>query len=70
MVGRLADGVDEGAAVQACRARGLAVASVGAYYAGPPRMTGLVMGFASTPTALAAHTARRLEAALQLSLRP
>ncbi len=65
MVGRLADGVDEAAAVQACRARGLAVVPLGAYYAGRPRMTGLVMGFAGTPTALAAHTARRLEAALQ-----
>jgi hypothetical protein len=28
-------------------------------------MAGLVMGFAGTPTALAAHAARRLEAALQ-----
>jgi GntR family transcriptional regulator/MocR family aminotransferase len=65
MVGRLADGVDEAAAVQACRARGLAVVPLGAYYAGRPRMTGLVMGFAGTPTALAAHTARQLEAALQ-----
>jgi hypothetical protein len=27
-------------------------------------MTGLVMGFAGTPAALAAHTARRLQAAL------
>jgi DNA-binding transcriptional MocR family regulator len=65
MVGRLADGADEAAAVRACRARGLAVGPLGAYYAAEPRMTGLVMGFAGTPTALAAHTARRLEAALQ-----
>ena len=65
MVGRLPDGIDEAAAVQACRARGLAVSPLGAYYAGPPRMTGLVMGFAGTPAALAADTARRLEAALR-----
>jgi GntR family transcriptional regulator/MocR family aminotransferase len=65
MVGRLADAVDEAAAVQACRARGLAVAPLAAYYAGPPRMTGLVMGFAGTPAALATHTARRLQAALR-----
>ena len=65
MVGRLSDGMDEAAAVQACRARGLAVSPLGAYYAGPPRMTGLVMGFAGTPTALATDTARRLEAALR-----
>jgi GntR family transcriptional regulator/MocR family aminotransferase len=70
MVGRLSDAADEASAVQACRARGLAVAPLGSYYAGAPRMTGLVMGFAGTPTALAAHTARRLEAALQSALRP
>jgi DNA-binding transcriptional MocR family regulator len=64
MVGRLPDGVDERAAVEACHARGLAVSPLAAYYAGPPRMTGLVMGFSGTPTALAADTARRLEAAL------
>jgi len=36
-----------------------------AYYLGPPRMAGLVMGFACTPEALAADTAKRLEAALR-----
>ena len=40
MVGRLPDGIDEAAAVRACRARGLAVSPLGAYYAGPPRMAG------------------------------
>ena len=65
MVGRLPDGTDEAGAVAACRARGLAVSPLGAYYAGPPRMTGLIMGFAGTPAALAADTARRLEAALR-----
>jgi len=65
MVGRLADGADEAGAVAACRARGLVVSPLGAYYAGPPRMTGLIMGFAGTPAALAADTARRLEGALR-----
>ena len=65
MVTRLPDTVDEAAAVQACRSRGLSVSPLKAYYAGPPRMTGLVMGFAGTPEALAADTARRLEAALR-----
>jgi GntR family transcriptional regulator/MocR family aminotransferase len=65
MVTRLPEGVDEAAAVQACRSRSLAVSPLGAYYAGTPRMPGLVMGFAGTPEALAADTARRLEAALR-----
>lgn len=65
MVGRLAEGVDEAEAVQACRGRGLAVSPLAAYYAGPPRMAGLIMGFAATPAALAADCARRLEAALR-----
>ncbi|MBN8897449.1 MAG: hypothetical protein J0H35_04560, partial [Rhodospirillales bacterium] len=65
MVARLANGLDEAAAVRACRTRGLAVAPLHAYYAGPPRMAGLVMGFAGTPSALATDTAKRLEAALR-----
>jgi GntR family transcriptional regulator/MocR family aminotransferase len=65
MVGRLPEGTEETAAVQACHGRGLAVSPLGAYYAGTPRMSGLVMGFAGTPEALAADTARRLEAALR-----
>jgi GntR family transcriptional regulator/MocR family aminotransferase len=65
MVSRLPDGVDEAMAVRVCRSRGLAVAPLGAYYAGTPRMSGLVMGFAGTPEALAADAARRLEAALR-----
>lgn len=64
MVARLPDGFDEAAAVAACRTRGLAVAPLRAYYAGPPRMDGLVMGFAGTPAALATDTAKRLEAAI------
>ena len=68
MVGRLPDGADEAAAVNACRALGLAVSPLGAYYAGAPRMAGLVMGFAGTPSALAADTARRLESALRAAM--
>ncbi|HLJ04863.1 MAG TPA: PLP-dependent aminotransferase family protein, partial [Acetobacteraceae bacterium] len=65
MVTKLPEGVDEAAIVQACRGRGLAVSPLGAYYAGMPRMVGLVMGFAGTPAALAADTARRLEGAVR-----
>jgi GntR family transcriptional regulator / MocR family aminotransferase len=64
MVARLPDGLDEAAAVRACRARDLAVSPLRAYYAGVPRMSGLVIGFAATPVAMAAEVARRLEAAL------
>jgi DNA-binding transcriptional MocR family regulator len=64
MVARLPDGIEEAAAVRACRARDLAVAPLRAYYAGAPRMAGLVIGFAATPIAMAAEVARRLEAAL------
>ena len=65
MVARLPDGMDEAAAVRACRARELAVAPLRAYYAGPPRMTGIVLGFSGTPIPLAADAARRLGAALK-----
>ena len=65
MVTRLPEGVDEAATVQACHSRGLAVSPLGAYYAGTPRMVGLVMGFAGTPEALAADTSRRLEGAVR-----
>jgi GntR family transcriptional regulator / MocR family aminotransferase len=64
MVARLADGVDENAAVRACRTRELAVSPLRAYYSGTPRMNGLVIGFAATPTAMANEAAKRLEAAL------
>ena len=65
MVVRLPDGVDEAAMLRAARARGLAVAPLRAYYAGPPRMAGLVLGFAGTPVSLAAEAARQLGAALR-----
>lgn len=64
MVARLPDGSDEAAVVRACRASGLAVAPLRAYYAGDPRMKGLVLGFAANPTAMAADCARRLELAV------
>ena len=70
MVARLPEGADETAVVQACRSRDLAVAPLRAYYAGVPRISGLVMGFAATPAPLAADTARRLEAALRATLPP
>jgi GntR family transcriptional regulator/MocR family aminotransferase len=65
MVARLDDDANEAAAVRACAARDLAVAPLAAYFSGPPRMKGLVIGFAATPVAMAAEVARRLEAALQ-----
>ncbi|HEY1931640.1 MAG TPA: PLP-dependent aminotransferase family protein [Acetobacteraceae bacterium] len=65
MVARLPDGMDEAAALRACRDRGLAVVPLRAYYAGPPRMTGLVLGFAGTPVSVAGDAARRLAAALR-----
>jgi GntR family transcriptional regulator/MocR family aminotransferase len=64
MVIRLADDIDEGAAVRACHARQLAVSPLRSYYVGTARMKGLVIGFAATPTAMANEASRRLEAAL------
>ena len=64
MVARLRQDLDEAAAVRACRARDLAVAPLRAYYAGTPRMNGLVIGFAATPVGMATDVARRLEGAL------
>jgi GntR family transcriptional regulator/MocR family aminotransferase len=67
LVVRLDGGVDEQAVLLAARARGLAVSPLGAYFSGAARMTGLVLGFATTPTAVAADAARRLAAALRAS---
>jgi GntR family transcriptional regulator/MocR family aminotransferase len=64
MVARLDDAMDEAAAVRACAARDLSVSPLHAYYAGPPRMQGLVIGFAATPAAMANDVAKRFEAAL------
>jgi GntR family transcriptional regulator/MocR family aminotransferase len=57
-------GTDAPQVVQAARARGLTVASLAAYYADSDSMAGLVVGFATTPTALAADAARRLAASI------
>ena len=65
MVATLPAGINETKVVNACRARGLAVAPLAAYYVAAPRMTGLVLGFAATPAALAADAARRLAAAIR-----
>ena len=54
---------DETTLVAAARARGLAISPLGAYFLGPPRLNGVVLGFATTPTAMAADAARRLAAA-------
>ncbi|HEX3350278.1 MAG TPA: PLP-dependent aminotransferase family protein [Acetobacteraceae bacterium] len=64
MVATLPDRFDEAAVVRACRVRGLAVAPLAAYYNGTPAMKGLVLGFATTPPALAADAARRIASAL------
>ncbi len=61
----LPDDADEAAIVRAARARGLSVSPLAAYYVGAPRRRGLVIGFASTPVALAADAARRLGAAFR-----
>jgi GntR family transcriptional regulator/MocR family aminotransferase len=65
MVFRLPDGADETAITAAARARGLSVAPLGAYFAGPPRLSGVVAGFAATPPPLAADAARRLSASIR-----
>jgi GntR family transcriptional regulator / MocR family aminotransferase len=69
MVAQLPDDMDEATAVRACRARELAVSPLRAYYSAAPRMTGLVIGFAATPTAMANEVAKRLEAALEAAAR-
>jgi GntR family transcriptional regulator/MocR family aminotransferase len=64
MVLSLPAGADDMDMAQRARAAGLSVLPLRAYYAGPPRQPGLVIGFAVTPVALAADAARRLRAAL------
>ena len=65
LVCELPAGADEAAIVVAARARGLAVAPLGGYFAGPPRMTGLVAGFATTPPARASEAAKALASAVK-----
>jgi len=64
MVGQLPDDADEAAVYAAAGARGLLVTPLAAYFVGPPRMKGLVMGFAGTPVARAAESARALAQAM------
>ncbi len=65
LVVRLGDGVDEAGVVLAARSRGLAVSPFSAYFNGAARHPGLVLGFATTPVAMAAEAARRLAAAIR-----
>ena len=60
LVLRLDDGANEAAIVTAARARGLAVSPFAAYFNEMPRFPGLVIGFATTPVAMAGEVARRL----------
>jgi DNA-binding transcriptional MocR family regulator len=63
----LDEAADERAVLLAARARGLAVSPLAAYFCGPARMKGLVIGFATTPAAMAADAARRLAGAVRLN---
>ena len=70
LVARLDAAADEAAMVAGARARGLAVAPLGAYFCGAHRpgelaQGGLVLGFAGMPTALAGDVARWLQAAIR-----
>ena len=56
---------DEAAVVRAARARGIAASPLAAYYIGTPALSGLVVGFAATPSARATEAARRLAAAIR-----
>jgi len=67
MVVELAPGIDERRVAAAARDRGLNVAPLGAYFSGAPSMSGLVLGFATCPIAMAADAARRLAAAIRAS---
>ncbi len=61
---RLPPEADEQAVVASARAQGLGVAPLSAYRVAASGEKGLVIGFAATPTALAAGCARRLQRAL------
>ena len=51
--------------MRAARVRDLALAPLGAYFLGEPRISGLVIGFAGTPVAMANDATRRLAAAIR-----
>ncbi|MBV9784320.1 MAG: PLP-dependent aminotransferase family protein [Acidisphaera sp.] len=65
LVLRLPSSLNEAGIARAAQARGLGVASLAAYYLGPPRMSGLVVGFASTPCPRAGEAARALSTVLR-----
>jgi GntR family transcriptional regulator/MocR family aminotransferase len=65
LVVQLARGSHERRIVAAARERGLAVAPLAAYHSEAPAMTGLVLGFATCPVAMAGDAARRLAAAIR-----
>ncbi|MBV9734961.1 MAG: PLP-dependent aminotransferase family protein [Acidisphaera sp.] len=65
LVLRLPPELEETRVVRAAHARDLAVAPLGAYFLGRPRLAGLVVGFAATPAPRAAEAARGLAAALR-----
>ncbi len=65
LVIRLDDHANEAAIVTAARARGLAVSPFAAYFNGPACFPGLVIGFATTPVAMAGEVARRLASAIR-----
>lgn len=64
MAATLPTGTDDVAVARRARANGLAVLPLSAYFVGPARLAGLVLGFAGTPTAMASDAARRLRSAI------
>lgn len=65
LVVELPPGQNEPRIAEAARDRGLAVAPLGSYYCETPTLTGLVLGFATCPVAMAGDAARRLSAAIR-----
>lgn len=65
LVVELPPGRDEHRIAEAARERSLSVAPLSAYYSETPTLTGLVIGFATCPVAMAADAARRLSAAIR-----
>lgn len=64
MAATLPQGVNDTAVSRRARADGLAVLPLSAYFVGPARFPGLVLGFAVTPTSMASDAARRLRVAI------
>ena len=68
LVCTLAPQIDEARVAAAARARGLSVTPLAGYFAGLPRLNGLVIGFASTPTARATEAAKALAGAIRAAM--